>query len=345
MNSYERIMTAFRHQEPDTVPITEFGVNEKIWRALGCNSLYEWQQKAGYDMIVVRITYRKSNADGVYYDDEWGVRFKRNDEATGHSFGHPIGGPEDMGKLILPDPDDPYHFNYLEKAVKDFKSERAICFSTRACFLWAVELCGMDNLLMLMATEPDFVDELLEKIVQNQIRLVTNAIQAGAEVIDDTDDFASNIGPIISPAMFEKFIVPKLTRFANAVHAAGGKLIKHTDGNVMKLLDMIVGCGADAFHSVDPSAGMVIGDVKRLYGDKLTLFGNIDCGNLLMYGNREDVRMAVLSCMRHAAPGGGFVLASSNTIPSSAKPDNVQAMIDYTRQYGDYKNKNRWSEI
>lgn len=336
MNSYDRIMTAFRHEEADMVPITEFGVNEKIWRALGCSSLYEWQQKAGYDMIVVRITYRKSNDDGTYYDDEWGVRFKRNDEATGHSFGHPIKGPEDIGKLILPDPDDPFHFNYLEKVVKDYKGEKAICFSTRACFLWAVELCGMDNLLMLMATEPEFVEDLLEKIAENQIKLVTNAIKAGAEIIDDTDDYASSIGPLFSPAMFESMIAPSLTKFTKAIHGAGSKLIKHTDGNVMKLLDMIIGCGVDAYHSIDPSAGMVIGEVKKKYGDKLTLFGNIDCGNLLMYGSREDVKQAVIDCIRDAAPGGGYVLASSNTIPSSAKPDNVQAMIDYTREFGKY---------
>jgi uroporphyrinogen decarboxylase len=242
-----------------------------------------------------------------------------------------------MSKLILPDPDDPFHFNYLEKVVKDYKGERAICFSTRACFLWAVELCGMDTMLTLMADEPEFVEDLLDKILDNQIKTVTNAIKAGADVIDDTDDFASNIGPLISPAMFKEFIVPRLTKFSDSVHAAGGKLIKHTDGNVNKILETIVYCGVDAYHSVDPTAGMVLSDVKKQYGEKITLFGNIDCGNLLMFGGREDVKQAVINCIRDAAKGGGYVLASSNTIPSSAKPDNVQAMIDYTREFGKYQ--------
>ena len=125
MNSYERIMAAFRHEEADMVPITEFGVNEKIWRALGCTSLYDWQKKAGYDMIVVRVAYKKLNDDGTYYNDEWGVKFKRNEEATGHAVGHPIEGPEDIDKLILPDPDDPFHFNYLEQVVKDYKGRKS----------------------------------------------------------------------------------------------------------------------------------------------------------------------------------------------------------------------------
>ena len=68
-------------------------------------------------------------------------------------------------------------------------------------------------------------------------------------------------------------------------------------------------------HSVDPTAGMVLADVKKKFGDKITLFGNIDCGNLLMFKGREEVKQAVIDCIRDAAVGGGYVLASSNTIP------------------------------
>ena len=336
MNSYERIMAAFRHEEPDMVPLTEFGVNEKIWRALGANSLYEFQQQAGYDLISVRIKYKPIEDDGIHYTDEWGIGFKRNEEATGHATVHPIKEPQDMGKLILPDADEPFHFSYLEQAIKDFKKERAICFSTRAMFLWAAELCGMDTLMMLMFTEPEFVEDLLDKILENQISVVKNAIKMGADFIDDTDDYAFNTGPLMSPDMFEDIIVPRLTRFTDEVHKAGGKLIKHTDGNVNKILSHIVSCGVDAYHSIDPMAGMNLADVKAMYGDKITLFGNVDCGNLLAFGKPEDVREAVKTCIRIAGPGGGYVLASSNTIPASAKPENVQMMIDATREFGEY---------
>ena len=336
MNSYERIMTAFAHKEADRVPITEFGVNPKVWQALGAKSLYEFQQQADYDMLVVRIKYKPIEDDGVHYTDEWGIGFKRNEEATGHATVHPIQGPEDMGKLILPPADDPYRFFYLEEAVKDWKGKKAICFSTRAMFLWAAELCGMDKLMMLMFTEQEFVEDLLDKILENQIEVVKNAIKMGADVIDDTDDYAFNTGPLMSPDMFDEIIVPRLTKFTEAVHAAGAKLIKHTDGNVNKILGSIVGCGVDAYHSIDPMAGMDIAQVKQQYGDKITLFGNVDCGNLLSFKQPEDVYEAVRNCIRVAAPGGGYVLASSNTIPSSARPENVMAMIEATRKYGAY---------
>ena len=140
----------------------------------------------------------------------------------------------------------------------------------------------------------------------------------------------------MSPDMFEDFIVPRLTRFTQAVHDAGAKIIKHSDGNMNKILGHVVSCGVDAYHSIDPTAHMDLAQVKATYGDKITLFGNVDCGNLLTYGTPEDVRQAVRNCIKIAAPGGGYVLASSNTIPASAKPENVQMMIDATREFGAY---------
>ena len=336
MTSRERIMLAFDHKEADTVPLTEFGVNEKVWRASGCDSLYEFQQKAGYDLISVRIKYNRFYSDERTFKDEWGIGYIDNGEATPHATSHPITGPEDIDKLVLPDPDDPFKFQYLEQLVHDYKGQKAICFSTRAFFLWATEMYGMDNLLVDMALEPEFVDELLDKICENQIAVAKNALRMGAEFVVDTDDYGSTHAPIISPEMFNKFCKSKITKFADAIHAAGGRMIKHSDGNINPLLADIVDCHIDALHSIDPTAHMNLAEVKAKYGDKITLFGNIDCGNLLTFGTEEDVYEAVKNAIKVAGPGGGYVVASSNTIPQTAKPENVQAIIDATRKYGKY---------
>lgn len=336
MNSYERVMAAFRHEEADMVPLTEFGVNERVWKALGAESLYDWQLKAGYDLVSVRIKYDRKYTTETEFTDEWGIGYHDNGEATPHAVNNPIKGPEDIDKLILPDPDAPYKFQYLDKVVSDLKGERAISFSTRAFFLWAAELVGMDKLLLYMAVEPEFVDELFDKICENQIAVAKNAIKMGADFVVDTDDYGFNTGPLMSPAMFDEFCAPKIKRFADAIHEAGGKLIKHSDGNINKLLDSIVGANIDALHSIDPTANMDLAAVKAKYGDKITLIGNIDCGNLLTFGNPEEVDEAVKNAIKTAAAGGGYIVASSNTIPMTAKPENVQAIIDATRKYGKY---------
>jgi uroporphyrinogen decarboxylase len=76
--------------------------------------------------------------------------------------------------------------------------------------------------------------------------------------------------------------------------------------------------------------------MKARYGKKISLWGNIDCGNLLANGSREEVRAAVRDCIRAGASGGGFVLMSSNSIPYSAKPENYLALLEAAGEYGRY---------
>ena len=337
MNGYERVMTAFRHEEPDRVPLSEMSASERVLQDWGCKDFYELQQKLDYDMLVVRIRYRKSNEDGAQYTDEWGVGYKRLiGEPTDHSIYHPIQEPEDLHKLILPDPDDPYHFAFLVDAVCNYKGKKAICFSSRAFFLWAVELCGMDNLLMQMALEPEFCEELFGRILENQIAVYKNAVRIGADIVIETDDYAYDKGPLMSPAMFDDLCAPLIKRWSDALHEMGALTVKHTDGNIMSILDSIRDSGVDGIQSVDPSAGMDIKEVKQLYGDRLCLIGNIDCATLLSFDPPEKVYEVVKQTIKDAAPGGGFIITSSNALTTTTTKENYQAMLDAVRDWGRY---------
>ena len=131
-----------------------------------------------------------------------------------------------------------------------------------------------------------------------------------------------------SDLMFRKYVLPYLRRMTEAVHAEGGYLVKHTDGNIMRLLPDMIDTGIDGIQSIDPCAGMDLGAVKKLYGSRITLWGNIDCGRLMSNGTEEDVRRAVRTCMEKAKAGGGYAICSSNSILSSTKPENYRAMLD-----------------
>jgi len=81
---------------------------------------------------------------------------------------------------------------------------------------------------------------------------------------------------------------------------------------------------------------MDIGEVKRRYGHRVCLIGNVDCGYVLSQAGPEEVEAAVRECIHKAAPGGGFILSSSNAIHSSVKPENYRTMIEAARRYGHY---------
>ena len=78
--------------------------------------------------------------------------------------------------------------------------------------------------------------------------------------------------------------------------------MKHTDGNIMPILDMIVESGIDALNPIEPAAGMDIGYLKEHYGDRVALVGNIDCGHLLCEAPVKEVCRVTRETIKVAAP-------------------------------------------
>lgn len=124
-------------------------------------------------------------------------------------------------------------------------------------------------------------------------------------------DYCFNVNPFFSPAVFSELIAPYLQRAIKAYHDLGYYCIKHTDGNIMPIVDQIVQCGPDALHSLDPQGGVDLGEVKRLYGDKVALCGNVNCG-LLQTGSDAEVDADVRRALRQGMDGWGYVFCTSN---------------------------------
>ena len=77
-------------------------------------------------------------------------------------------------------------------------------------------------------------------------------------------------------------------------------------------------------------------DVKERYGSKICILGNVDCRRVLPFGTEEEVRRDVRRCIDAAANGGGYILASSNSLHANCKVENIYTMIDEARKYGRY---------
>ncbi|MBR2413371.1 MAG: hypothetical protein IKB13_02620 [Clostridia bacterium] len=124
-------------------------------------------------------------------------------------------------------------------------------------------------------------------------------------------DYCFNVNPFFSPSMFETYITPYLAALCKGYRDAGFYSIKHTDGNIMPILDQMVQCGPDALHSLDPQGGVDFARVKKMYGDKVALCGNVNCG-LLQTGTETEVVADVRRCLRDGMDGWGFVFCTSN---------------------------------
>jgi hypothetical protein len=191
--------------------------------------------------------------------------------------------------------------------------------------------------LETMVDEPSLVQRYMEATTEGVLTILRAELDMGVDGILGAEDWCFGKGPLFSPPMFRRFMAPSLKRIADECHRRGVPFIKHLDGNTTVLLDILVDeVGIDGLHSIEPPAGMDIGWVKKRYGSRVTLLGNIDCGHLLTFGTPADVEKAVKDIIRAASPGGGHVFASSNSIHSGVRPEIFRAMVDAVKRWGVY---------
>ncbi len=187
------------------------------------------------------------------------------------------------------------------------------------------------------ATEPELIDRFFEATTRGMLPILEAQLDMGVDGILGATDWCFKTGPIMSPGMVKRFIMPHLKTMADITHKRGKPYIQHLDGNTEAVLTALVDeVGIDGYHAIEPTAGMDIGRLKKKYGGQLTLLGNLDCGGVLMDGTPGEVRQETRGLIRAAAPGGGFVLSSSNAIHDAIPMENLQAMLEAAREFGTY---------
>lgn len=338
MNSVERVMTALRGGRPDRVPIVEFVIDPNVAAATvpGCVDTSDCKDQLGMDSVGCGAVFEtvEQRDDGTYLD-EWGVLYTANTEVVAHPVKGPIQTMDDLRRYNPPDPEAPHRLGELDDVARRYKGRRAILFHQRAAFMWAAYLNGLDNLLVNLLVEPEFAGALLDMVLEVNLGIARRAIRGGVEAIVLGDDYAHNAGPMMSPDVFDAMILPRLKRMVNVIHEEGGLVIKHSDGNMYPLLESMVASGADALNPIEPVAGMDLATTKQRLAGRMAMVGNVDCGKLLSHGTTDQVRETVRQCIRDGAPGGGYLLSSSNSIHSSVKPENLVAMVQAGIEFGD----------
>jgi uroporphyrinogen decarboxylase len=190
--------------------------------------------------------------------------------------------------------------------------------------------------LEAMILEPELVERYMEVTTEGIVALVRAQAEIGVDGITGGNDWAFKTGPMFSVRHLRRFIAPYLKRIVDEAHRWGLPYIKHIDGDIRQHLPVLVDeVGIDGLHSIEPGANMDILDLKRCYGDRLALLGNLDC-DLLVRGSPSEIADQVAHLMRHVAPGGGYVFSTANSVLMDVPLTNLQAMLEAARNHGVY---------
>jgi len=360
MQPRERMLAALDLKQPDRVPVWELAFNEASIIGIARHFTSElpplkpvsdmtMEEKLqlfdamctlvdslDLDGITLLALGQREKVDDKHFRDGLGVVYHLSDHGSPFPVEGPIKDASDLKNFKL-DPPSEAELIGLSFAQQKFEGRRAMVFHTAGPFKLSWSLRGaMENLLADYLLDPKLVHELARISTDYYKEFHSMAIDAGAEVIALEGDLAFNTNTLMSPDQYAEFLGPYHTEIVENVHRKGAKIFKHSDGNLWPILDMLLDCGFDGIHPIQPQC-MDIGEVKRHMAGKACVLGNIDCMYTLCEATIDEVEQTVRETIEAAAPGGGYIMSSSNSVHPGCKPENYIAMVHAARKYGDYK--------
>ena len=204
-------------------------------------------------------------------------------------------------------------------------------------FSRVMDLCGFEEGLLKISTEPAVVSAIVNKVGEFYEGYYTHLAKSArgyADFISFGDDFAHQGGMILSPDHWRKFFLPVWKRLFAIAHENDLKPMMHMCGSVRPVLGDLIDAGLEVFEVMQvTAAGMDPVELKREFGQHLTFYGGINTQETLPYGTSEDVRQEVRERIEVMAKGGRYILASMHFLMDEVPPENVLAMYDEARAY------------
>ncbi|MDZ8120316.1 uroporphyrinogen decarboxylase family protein [Pontiella agarivorans] len=231
-----------------------------------------------------------------------------------------------MEGFEFPDPLDKRFFENIEPKLNKY----ADCFRVFelgfSLYERAWTLRGMENLMIDMIEEPEFVHELMTAIADYNLAQVEEALKYDIDAVYFGDDWGQQSGLIMGPTFWREYILPQLKRMYGKVRSAGKFVMIHSCGDVDELFDDLVDAGLNCFNPFQPEV-MDIHEILPAYHGRLAFHGGLSMQKTLPFGTVEDVRNESRDLLKLGADGG-YIFSPSHSVESDTSIENIVAFIE-----------------
>ena len=352
MTSRERINLALDHKEADRVAIQEspWGTTEERWHQEGLPEGVSAAEYFGFELagywpdLTTRFPTEMVEETEEYAisRNSWGVLTK--------GWKHRTSVPQWIGYTILTRADWEEHKHRMvwDSSRVDWEAARQAQERARAQgkwwhftgafgYNWIILFAGDENLLMAMAAEPEWAQEMYDTCGQLLCDAFEDMVGHGFE-FDGCfiyDDMGYRGGPLFSPAMFRKYEFPNHQRFYQLAHSYGLKTILHSCGNVTALVPGLIEAGLSCLQPLEVKAGMDLVQLKRDYGEVLSFMGGIDARKMA-HPDPAVIEEEIATKVTAAKKGGGYIFHSDHSIPDDVSFAQYARVVELARKYGRY---------
>lgn len=346
LDRVERIYRALCLEEPDRVPRGELDIHLELVSSILGTPATDWfeaqiriRDLLGIDLVNVgleggpRVELIGKTDKGYQISRDWLGNEWVESGKTRQNLKYGLATVEAMKRFEMPD-----IAQYRTSTIERWSKHTSFCVFTQVGGVLdsVYPLTGLENYIRALYQHPETLKHVIEEVYRFNLKVIKMYAEAGSHVILIGDDLSYDSGPFIPPNRMKEFVFPYLAGEVSEAHRLGLPAILHCDGNVTPLMGDIVGAGFDGLHSLQPNAGVDIVEIKGLWGDHLCLMGNLDLDYLLTLGMPEEVEAEVKRLMREVAPGGGYILSTTNVLTRYTPPENALAMYGAARKSGTY---------
>lgn len=357
MNSRERVLRTINHKTPDRIPLDGW-FDSKLWAKLKSNyNISEdenLRQLLGIDFRYIimepKTDFRKNSeflniigkgiaiseyfvkkVDENIFEDEWGVRIKVNKDNWSYSY-HPLSSGYSLNNLKIPDLDSGNRFETAEKEIKKWKHNYFIYTAVSTLFRKGWVLTGFTKFLELLLLDRPYIERLLDILLEHTLKEVKMCAQAGVDMIEFLGDLGTEISLFIKPSLWREIFKPRMATIIKSIKKNNLYFFLHSDGNIQEIIPDLIEIGIDILNPIQPECMDPI-EIKKKYGDDLTLHGTMSLQKTFTFGSAKDVISEAKSRIENCGYNGGLILAPSNLFTSDVSIENITTFYDFVQNY------------
>jgi uroporphyrinogen decarboxylase len=325
MTPKERVHAIIRGQPYDRPAVTPIFMS---WAAHFIGRTYRDYYLDGDVLVEAQLAVARAfNLDQVSaISDPWreasayGMEFDYAEEGVGKPHRMLIQAPEDIARI------KPFASENAERPRQRVESVRKMARAvgrTHSVLGWVegplavyADLRGVESMFLDLIDTPQMYLGSAQIIIENQIRFARAQIAAGADMIGVGDSVAS----LVSPQMYEQYVLPFEKRLFDAIHEAGAVVKLHVCGDISRSVHLMAQTGCDI---IDADWMVHLDKARAAVGPNVTLAGNFDPSAVLLQGSPQDVAQAARRCIETG--GERFILQPGCEVPPGTPEQNIRA--------------------
>ena len=330
MSIRENALRALNHQQPDKVPYDILFTKKAHAKMVEYYGDEDFVSKLGNCLVWYKPTpggvpYRHTGND--IWVDEFGCQWDRSVDKDIGWVCNELVSPENINEFEFPDPQDPTRYEPINGIIQANRDKLIVSSIGFSLYERAWILAGMENVLMYLISNKDFMHTLFDKILEFNLGVIEKACAYDIDVFRIGDDWGQQYGLIMGPDLWREFIKPRIKQMYQLVKSKGKFVMLHSCGKLDEIFPDLIECGLDIFNPFQPEVTDVF-ETKKKYGDKLSFYGGISTQKTLPFGTVEQVTDEVKRLIDIVGENGGYIASPAHDIPGDAKPENMAAMIE-----------------